>query len=305
MGTKNILIIKYGAIGDVVRTTPLLRVLVGNVYWVTKPESIPLLPELESFVKISNTQNTNFLKSIEFDLVLCMDDEIEPVNLGSSVKSKRLVGSYIGENGEITYSQNSAEWFDMGLLSKHGKKTADDIKLKNKKTYQEILFKMLELNFNGEEYIINDNFESAQKNNSKIRIGIEKTAGSRWPMKTWNQYDKLAEQLNAENYEPFFFKYRENILDYVSDLNSCDIIVSGDTLGMHIALSLKKKLIALFICTSPTEIYDYGRLIKIESPFLEKVFYRKDYVPEAVEAIKFDQVYDAVKLQLGKVKRDK
>ena len=41
------LIVKLGAMGDVIRTTPLLHVLEGDVCWVTKKESIPLLPPLK------------------------------------------------------------------------------------------------------------------------------------------------------------------------------------------------------------------------------------------------------------------
>jgi ADP-heptose:LPS heptosyltransferase len=32
---ENTLIIKTGAIGDVVRTTSLLNVIAGNIYWIT------------------------------------------------------------------------------------------------------------------------------------------------------------------------------------------------------------------------------------------------------------------------------
>jgi ADP-heptose:LPS heptosyltransferase len=43
----------------------------------------------------------------------------------------------------------------------------------------------------------------------------------------------------------------------------CDLIITPDTLTMHLALALKKPTIALFTSTSPTEIYDYGRLKKV------------------------------------------
>ena len=39
------LIIKLGALGDVLRTTPLLHILQGDIYWITKKEAIPLLPK--------------------------------------------------------------------------------------------------------------------------------------------------------------------------------------------------------------------------------------------------------------------
>ncbi|MEI9910173.1 MAG: hypothetical protein WDO71_11120 [Bacteroidota bacterium] len=42
---ENILIIKTGAAGDVVRTTSLLNVLSGNIYWVTSEGNKWLLPD--------------------------------------------------------------------------------------------------------------------------------------------------------------------------------------------------------------------------------------------------------------------
>jgi ADP-heptose:LPS heptosyltransferase len=41
---ENTLIIKTGAIGDVVRTTSLLNVIAGNIYWITGNASKPLFP---------------------------------------------------------------------------------------------------------------------------------------------------------------------------------------------------------------------------------------------------------------------
>ena len=41
----SVLIIKLGATGDVVRTTPLLRRLDGSVSWVTAENNLPLLKE--------------------------------------------------------------------------------------------------------------------------------------------------------------------------------------------------------------------------------------------------------------------
>jgi heptosyltransferase-2 len=297
MEKPNILIIKLGAIGDVVRTTPLLRVLDGNIIWVTGAESEPLLPEKTSLKKTTNLDPSNF-ESMEFDLVLSLDDDIEAANLASKVKAKNIVGSILDERGEISYTSSSAEWFDMGLISNFGKEKADELKLKNTKTYQEILFSMIGRKFNGEEYEMRPPDACLHEN---IKIGIEKRAGARWPMKRWNQYDGVFHALINEGYDVVFFEDRHHIQDYVNDINQCDVILTGDTLGMHIALALKKKIVALFICTSSAEIYDYDRLIKMTSPLLSQIFYRKDYVADAVNTIKFEDVYSAVKSQINKV----
>jgi len=39
MRMSNILICKTGALGDVVRTTPILRVINGNIFWLTSKEA--------------------------------------------------------------------------------------------------------------------------------------------------------------------------------------------------------------------------------------------------------------------------
>ena len=292
------LIIKLGALGDVLRTTPLLHVLQGDIYWVTKKEAIPLLPKshIKEIIDIEYAKDR--LIGEHFDLVISLDDDYEAAELATWISKEKLIGSYL-ENGRITYTDSSAEWFDMGLISKYGKKVADELKKKNKKTYQEILFRMVGKEFKGEEYIIN--FTSLKKVENKEKIvGIESRAGDRWPTKRWNKFEELAQLLIKDGYKVVFFKDKESLQDYIQDISQCYVVVTGDTLAMHIALALKIKVVALFTCTSPTEIYDYGRLVKIVSPLLDKAFYKRTYIPEAVDAISLEEVYTTVKNLLEK-----
>jgi heptosyltransferase II len=62
---------------------------------------------------------------------------------------------------------------------------------------------------------------------------------------------------------------------------------------------LKLNVVALFTCTSQAEIYDYGRMVKVISPLLEKAFYRREYIQEAADAVSIDSVYRAVKSSAG------
>ena len=296
----NILIIKLGALGDVVRTTPLLRVLNGNIFWVTAKNALPLLPADK--LKVVEINEAETLGDLFFDLILCLDDDYKAASLATILKKKTLIGSYISNDDSLTYTDSSREWFDMGLISRFGKEEADTIKKANEKTYQEIIFKMCGKKFNGEEYFLNQNLLKPRKQKSRIIIGIEARAGDKWPMKQWNKWQELASTLEADGYQVRFFRQRQRIAEYVQDINECDLVICGDTLAMHIALSHRKRIVAIFICTSPTEIYDYGRMIKITSPFLERVFYRKDYIPEAVDAISPKTVYQAVRDSLLHVK---
>ena len=51
----------------------------------------------------------------------------------------------------------------------------------------------------------------------------------------------------------------EDLRAYIDWINTSRIIVTSDSLGMHLALSLKKKVHALFGPTPSFEVYFYGR----------------------------------------------
>lgn len=301
MPSGRTLILKLGAIGDVVRTTPLLRSLKGEVTWVTREEARPLLPMDSSRLQVVLLEDVRSLAAQEFDLVVSLDDELEAAQLASSLRTKELVGCTVDDGGRISYTQSSAEWFDMGLLSRFGRQKADELKLQNRKTYQEILFGMVGRQFQGEEYVLAVDSSNPSRSRGEVGVGIETRAGARWPMKRWNRYGELAGVLGGEGYKCELFAQRDSLLSYVQDINACDIIVTGDTLALHLALGLKKRVVGLFICTSPAEIYDYGRLRKIVSPLLSEVFYHTDYVQEAVDAIRLETVYEAVKAEIAQL----
>ena len=294
----NTLIIKLGAMGDVLRTTALLRVLEGDIYWMTKKECIPLLSVegglLKQVIDVNDVENA--VGNIIFDLVLCLDDDLEAARLATLVNKTKLVGSFLDPFGKLTYTDSSHEWFDMGLISKLGKEKADDLKKRNSKTYQEIIFGMIGEEFKGEEYLINFNGKlKKNKKKKEVLIGIESRADRRWPTKQWNKYIQLGEILRRDGLRVRFFQQRDTIHKYINDLSECDLIITGDTLSLHIALALGINSVSIFTCTSPAEIYDYGRTVKIISPLLNKAFYRREYIKEAVDAVSLESVYESVK----------
>jgi len=299
---EKILIIKLGAMGDVLRTTVLLRVLEGDVCWVTKKDAIPLLPNqevlLKRIVEIGKAQE--LLKDEFFDLVLCLEDDIGAAKLATLVNKNKLIGSYLDSSGNITYTDSSREWFDMGLISKLGKEKADYLKARNKRTYQEMIFKMIGGEFKGEEYAIN--FAGERSGHSKgavSLVGIEGRSDKRWPSKQWDKYEQLRNILQNEGLNVRFFEQRDEIQQYVRDLSECDLIITGDTLALHIALALGIKSVSIFTCTSPAEIYGYGRTLKVISPLLDKAFYSRRYIRDTVEAVSLESVYEAVKKMIG------
>lgn len=292
MRVSNILICKTGALGDVVRTTLILRVINGNIFWLTSKEAAELLPGLET-LKILTPNEINALKNINFDIVLNLEEDAELAKFLTRLRYKKLIGVYYDfESNKLSYTDESKEWYDMSLISKYGKEKADLLKWENKKTYQEILFSMIGKKFNGEEYLLNYEVLPIQKKDRRV-VAIEKRAGKVWPMKVWPYYDELKAKIEKEGYEVIVLRQRDTLIEYIKDIDEADILICGDTLAMHLGIYLRKKVIALFLCTSPWEISDYGRVVKIVNPFLKEAFYRRDYDEKLVKGITVDMVFEA------------
>lgn len=295
---SNNLIIKLGAMGDVLRTTTLLHILGGNIYWVTGNDSMPLLPDNGCFIKevIDIDKAEESLSEINFNLVLSLDDAPQGAGLAAILNKDKLIGSFLDSGGRLKYTDSAAEWFDMSLISRLGKEEADELKKNNVRTYQEFIYRMLGKEFKGEEYIFNFKGQNyiGERNRKKILIGIESRADKRWPTKQWNKYERLGELLSKDGFGVKFFRQRDAIGQYINDISECGLIITGDTLALHIALALKIKVVAIFTCTSPAEIHGYGRMVKVVSPLWKEAFYSREYIGEAIDAVSFDSVYEAV-----------
>jgi len=267
---RKILLIKVGALGDVLRTTPLLRRLRGEVSWVTGAPALPLLagnPRVSRAVPIEKAAP---LAREAFDWVINLDEERAACALAAKVKARRKTGALLGPSG-FSYCAASAPWFDMSLISRLGRQAADRLKYANRRTCQSFLFEACGLKFNNEGYMM----PLAPLSPPGPLVAIEERTGARWPLKRWPGCRELARLLGRRGIPFFFLRSRPRLLDYLRDINRCSVLVSGDTLAMHAALGLGKRAVAVFNCTSPREICGYGRLRKLAHPELRALFYSR------------------------------
>jgi heptosyltransferase II len=295
---KNIAIVKCGALGDVLRTTPLVRALEGNrLYWITAEASLPLVPLTSGCTGIEISSAAQELRGIPFDLVLSLDEEAEAARTASELQTKEFAGAYNPAGGTAGYTDSSAEWFDMSLISRYGRAKADELKKQNRRSYQEIVFGMAGLAFRGERYVLDA--VPARRNAGRKKVGLETRAGSRWPSKRWDGYGRLAAALRDDGMEVEVFSQKRDLAGYIAEIASCSAVVTGDTLALHVAIALGIRCVAIFTCTSPSEIYGYGLVRRVVSPLLGLAFYRTEYVKEAVEAVSVEQVHAAVRDSLA------
>ncbi len=297
---NKILIIKLGALGDVLRTTcilPALKEKYKNSYivWLTKEEAAPLLQNNPLIDRIDDSVEKTSKEN--FDLVINLDEEIEVCQLASCV-GKKIIGAY-AENNRINYTDDSKEWFDMGLSSKFGKKKADQLKRKNKKSYPEIIINMIGMEFDKKrdkpQLILTEEekdfgFNFLRKNDiitNKLVIGLNTDSGNRWRIKRMGvkrtiqlaeslakEFDvqivslgesrkKIAQEMVKKSKIKIIDSGNNDLRKFASIVNVCDLVITCDSLVLHLATVLGKKFICFFGPTPAAEIetYDLGEKI--------------------------------------------
>jgi ADP-heptose:LPS heptosyltransferase len=86
------------------------------------------------------------------------------------------------------------------------------------------------------------------------------------------------------------------VREFGAIMEACDIVVTTDTFSLHLALALKKKVIALFGPTSAVEIEMYGQGHKLTPKSPCSCYYRKactQSVP-CMETISPAEVFEAI-----------
>ena len=286
----NTLILKLNATGDVVRTTTLLRRLRGHVTWVTADVNTVLLEHTLPNLRCLAWGDREQALDRRYDLVVNLEDEPDVAAFVQGVQHERIFDARLDGSGAMTYTEDARGWFDLSLISRFGRQAADGLKLRNRKTYQELVFEGLGLTFTGETYVL----PRPGPTDLAGDVAVASAAGPVWPMKSWAYYDELAERLRSTGLVVNVLPRRATLLEHLGDVANHRCLVGGDSLPMHFALGLGIPCVTLFNCTSPWEIYDYGIQTKIVSPLLERYFYSRDRDPKASAAIAPDEVYRAV-----------
>ena len=310
MGLNNgqgarILIIKLGAIGDVLRTTSILQGLRKKythcqITWVTKENAAPLLVNNLYVAKVFvyGKKTIKFLLEQKFDIIINLDEDFEACSLATNIKKRKIYGFYLNKNNEVVPTATAKEWFDMSAL---GKKPENDIlKKKNKKTYQQIMHDICELPNNNPDtllYLNNKQIQCARDfrrryniNFNDFVVGLNTGAGDRWPKQlSVKNTAKLAEILQKKYHAKIILFGGPNeiernnkiislakvpiihsgcgndLFEFPALISVCNLVVTSDSLGMHIALGLKRKTVAFFGPTSAAEIDMYGLGEKVVS----------------------------------------
>lgn len=346
---RRIAIIKLGALGDVLRTTPLLRALHArhqpcHVTWVTNPAARALFTGNQFVDRVLTFEPRHLLvlQSESFDDLFCLDKDAEAIALAMQMTANRKMGFSMSAAGTPSIFNDEALYALQLALS-------DPLKFfYNQKTYQEIIFEAAGFKYSGEEYVLTPTpaalvyaeaaaaragFDPAAR-----RVGINTGCGSVFLTKQWtvdgfcDLIGRIAagqpeaqcvllggereREFNAEimrRMEPLTWPDKgrdyarlvdsgcDNTLEqFIGIVDLCGVVVSSDSLAMHIAIGLGKKVAAFFGPTCAQEIDLYGRGVKIITDFSCSPCYLKtcDKNPTCMQAMTGAEVYDALRALL-------
>lgn len=319
------LVIKLGALGDVVRTTPILHGLKekfpkSEVWWLTKyPEVIPQqVDEILPF----NLESVLMLQATSFNATYNLDKDREACALAYNLNATEKYGFSLHQGHPIGFSDAAEKKILTGIY--------DVVSKANTRSYQQEIFNICDLGeFNPEKHsYILPYFKRRVRRicshgrEDKIVVGISTGCGDRWMTRRWRvaYWIGLCDSLKNAGYEVMLlggekedafnqFLVKEcpgvhylgvrPILKFVREvLDLCDIVVTLVTATMHLALGLEKKVVVLNNIFNKNEFELYGRGKIVEPSRGCKCYYGKacknrEY--QCMDSLHPDMVLDAVK----------
>lgn len=288
------------SLGDVLRTTSLLHLFKNdNVTWLTDKDALPLLegnPYINKLLQLDLITIMHLLEN-EYDTLINLEKNLNVCKLSNIITAWRKYGFRYDKKTNDTEAYDRAfEILNIG--------SNIEIKRENNKTFQQLLFEMVGATWKGEEYVLGYKSQTAEK----YDIGLNTTVGSKWPTKCWpiEQGETLERMLikdglTVSRQDKQGEKVLSSIQGYIDWINSCKMIVGSDSLGLHLGLALKKKVLGIFGPTSSSEIEFYGRgegISPKETPLCAPCFKPKcdqQYKLSCIELISAKEVYDKVK----------
>ena len=285
--TPEVLLINLDAMGDVLRTTALLPAIMrqhpnARISWLTRARAAPMLRGNPLVHRVLEWGPDAFaaLQVLEFDLVLNADKSLAAGSMAMSVKAAERRGFGVDSSGAIVPLNDEAlHLYELGL-NNHAKFNL------NQRTAPDLLAEALGFVHERDGYSLSLERSSTLP---KHRVGLNTGCGAAWPLKRMGRrvcvelIDRLADSLGEpilllggpeDDAEHQFLlaelpdkvvstELTRGVMQGASDVDRCDVVVTGDSLGMHMAIALHKHVVAWFGPTCPAEIDLYDRGVKV------------------------------------------
>jgi heptosyltransferase-2 len=304
--SRRVLIVKLGAAGDVLRTTCVLPAIraqdpSAQITWITERPSIPLLegnPYIDRIV--ARDAAVERLLVERFDVVLGLDSDESGAAIATLAGAQHRYGFVLDGAGRVRPAEGAAEgWWAMGV--------DDALKRANRRTYPEILYQMCALTGPPArpQFVVPPDLQwdirqrfAAPLAPFEFVLVLNTGGGRRGEQKQWTARHYAAFVALVRRRHPAWAVVvtagpdegvanasllasirDEGVVDGGCDhslkafgalLMAGDLVVTSDSLGLHMAIALGVPAVALVGPTSPWELemYGNGEVVHAEVPCL-------------------------------------
>ena len=294
----------------------------STIYWVTMKSAKPILLNNSyiDHIYVWNDEDRMILRNIEFDVLLNSDKSMYACAFANDVTAKDKYGFILDKDGKIIPANKNAMYnYILGIDDE--KKFR-----KNTRSGSDIIHETFGLKFSRSEYVfefseeekifISNYKEQIKYDRKKIYVGFNTGCSNLFPNKkmTIEQHIELINDLgsyddfkilllggsedterNLKIYESLSKKNQKNIIYTPTNtgirngacfMSICDVVITGDSFGMHLAIALKKYVIAWFGLSCWSEIDLFNRGEKLIPEGLECAPCWKKKCPYDLECIK-------------------
>lgn len=290
----SILIVHLGAMGAVARSTSLLAPIKrkypsSKITWITEAPSNQLLMNHPLIDHVYTSAPSDLLAAAasDYEIAFVIDKSRVASGIARQLQIDELYGFISNETGGIVPANSEAmELWEIGL--------SDQKKFfENKKAETQLVTEAMALHWMRDEYDLRlSSIEWSEVERLRHRwksehdqplIGINTGCGPLMPAKKWTvEYQRqLISKLMAAGYKNLVLlggpddternlKIGEGLAvvqsptslglrNGLQSVAACDLVVTGDSLGMHMAIAMKKYVVAWFGPSCAHEIDLYGR----------------------------------------------
>jgi heptosyltransferase-2 len=275
------------------------------VTWLTRRQAAPLLAHnpLVDRVLVLGDATGAVLRALSFDLALCPDKSVPAGALMATVRADDKRGFEVDENGAIVPINLEADYlYRLGLDNeeKFFVNTASEQQVVTEALgfeYRKDRYTIVMTDEERERAREVRAISGVAK--GETLVGWSTGCSPRYPYKrltvedqvelmhmTWDflprkdqvrfallgggtddelRNREIADQLARRQVPTTQTACRQGLRSGISSTAACDMIVSGDSLGLHLGIGLKKPVVAWFGMTCHQEIEVYGRGIKVLS----------------------------------------
>ena len=326
-----VLVIKTAAVGDVVRTASILPALHRGydpvfVTWISGPGGARILqnhPLIDRILRF-DPEGVLVARHQEFDLVLSLDKEPGPAALCDEAQAPEKRGMGLSAWGTVQPINEACQrYFELGLNN--------ELKFHhNTKSYPELIHEAVGLPYRREPYRLYCSDQTLNDIRTMFApwrtaggpvVGVNTGSGRMFANKTFtpekwvgvcsrllklgcvvvllggtdevshNRW--IAEKLGGRVH---LAGNGHNEQEFIAKVDQCDLVVTGDTLALHVAIARGVPLVTLFgpTCEQEIDLFELGE--KIISPHDCVPCYRRtcEKSPNCMDVIPIDTVIAAV-----------